>query len=150
MKLNIEKNVKFNMPKDKINITLQFNDENKEIENFIQYIKRYNNSVLVQKNYSLKEIFYNDIIFFFSKDKSNYCQTSEDTYKIKSRLYELERLSTDFIRISKNCIINIEHIKKFDTSKTGKIQVILDNDISLEVSRRRIRDVLDFFDERMI
>ena len=150
MKFNIEKNVKSNMKKDKINIILQFNSENKEIEKFIKYLEKYNNSVLVQKDYSLKEIFYSDIIFFFSKDKSNYCQTSKDTYKIKSRLYEVERLSSDFIRISRNCIINIEHIKKFDVSKTGKIQVILDNEISMEVSRRRIRDVLDFFDERMI
>ena len=53
------------------------------------------------------------------------------------------------MRISKNCIVNIEHIKDFDMSKTGKININMDNDVSLAVSRRRIRNVLDFFDERI-
>ena len=54
------------------------------------------------------------------------------------------------MRISKNSIVNIEHVRNFDISKTGKIQVILDNDMRLDVSRRKIRDVLEFFDERII
>ncbi len=150
MKLNIVKDIQDNIEKDTININLQFNNKNKEIDKFIQYIKKYNNSVLVQNNFLLEEIYYNDIIFFFSKDKYNYCKTKDNTYKIKSRLYEIETLSTDFIRISKNYIVNIEHIKNFDLSKTGKIQVTLDNGETLEVSRRKVRNVLDFFDERMI
>ena len=53
------------------------------------------------------------------------------------------------MRISKNCIVNVEHIKNFDMSKTGKININMDNGQCLAVSRRRIRNVLDFFDERI-
>lgn len=150
MKININKKIQVDLSKDVVNINLEFNNENKEVIQFIEYIKKYNSSILVQRNFSIEGISYSDIIFFFSKDKSNYCQTLENIYKIKSKLYEIEKLSTDFIRISKNCIINIKHVKNFDISKTGKIQVNLDDGTSQMVSRRKIRDVLDFFDERMI
>ncbi len=150
MKFNIVKNANSKVNKNEVNINLQFNEENKEMEKFIEYIKKYNNSILVQKDYLIKEIFYNDILFFFSKEKSNYCKTAEDTYRIKSKLYEVEKISENFMRISKNSIVNIEHVRNFDISKTGKIQVILDNDMRLDVSRRKIRDVLEFFDERII
>lgn len=150
MKFNIVKNANSKVNKNEVNINLQFNEENKEMEKFIEYIKKYNNSILVQKDYLIKEIFYNDILFFFSKEKFNYCKTAEDTYRIKSKLYEVEKISENFMRISKNSIVNIEHVRNFDISKTGKIQVILDNDMRLDVSRRKIRDVLEFFDERII
>ena len=52
--------------------------------------------------------------------------------------------------ISKNCIINIDHIKNFDMSKTGKIKINLDNNTFRFVSKRRITDVLYFLEERMI
>ena len=150
MNFNIVKNENSKVNKDEVNINLQFNEENKEIDGFIKYIKRYNNSVFVQKDYLIKEIFYKDILFFFSKGKINYCETIEDTYRIKSRLYQIENMSENFMRISKNNIVNIEHVKNFDISKTGKIQVVLDNDVRLDVSRRKIKDVLEFFDERII
>ena len=57
-------------------------------------------------------------------------------------------MNIDFMRISKNCIINIQHIKNFDVSKTGKIVINLDDGSSQFVSKRRIRDVLEFLDER--
>lgn len=150
MEINIEKIAKTNMQENKINVIIEHNNKDKEIEKLIKYIKKYNDLIIVQKDYQLIEIYYNDIVFFYSKEKSNYCRTMNDEYKIKSRLYEIERLSTNFIRISKNCIINIQHVKKFDMSQTGKIKVILENDIALDVSRRKIRDMLDYFDERRI
>lgn len=64
-------------------------------------------------------------------------------------MYEIEKLSVNFFRISKNCIINIKHIENFDVSKTGQIKINLDDDTFQLVSRRKIKDVMDYLDERM-
>lgn len=149
MDFNIRETIEPNLSNNTIEINLHFNNKNKEIKKFIEYIKNYNASIIVQKDFLIKEIPYNEIIFFFSKDKFNYCQTIDDIYKVKNKLYEIEKMSFDFMRISKNCIVNVEHIKNFDMSKTGKININMDNGQSLAVSRRRIRNVLDFFDERI-
>lgn len=149
MDFHINEIIKPNLSNNTIEINLQFNRKNKEVKKFIEYIKSYNASIIGLKDFLIKMIPYNEIIFFFSKGKFNYCQTADNIYKIKNKLYEIEKMSLDFMRISKSCIVNIEHIKDFDMSKTGKININMDNDVSLAVSRRRIRDVLDFFDERI-
>ena len=148
MKINLVKIQKKDIPKETINVKLEYNSENQEMKQFISYIEKYNKSVFVQKDYTMVEVFYDDIIYCFSDNKINYCKTSNETYKLKLRLYEIEKMSIDFMRISKNCIINIQHIKNFDVSKTGKIVINLDDGSSQFVSKRKIRDVLEFLDER--
>lgn len=148
MKINLVKIQKKDIPKETINIKLEYNSENQEIKQFVNYVEKYNKSVFVQKDYTMVEVFYKDIIYVYSNDKTNYCKTIHDTYKLKLRLYEIEKMNIDFMRISKNCIINIQHIKNFDVSKTGKIVINLDDGSSQFVSKRRIRDVLEFLDER--
>lgn len=152
MKVNITKNIKRNLPPNMVNINIECNEKQQEIESLIKHIKNYNNVVLVKKddNSTIEEILCDDIVFFFSKDGINYCKTVKDLYKIKDKLYEIENLSINYIRISKNCIVNVQHIKNFDISETGKIKVNLDNGDFEFVSRRRKRDVIEFFDERMI
>lgn len=54
------------------------------------------------------------------------------------------------MRISKNCIVNINHIKNFDSSYTGNIKINLDDGSTQVVSRRKIKDVLFFLDERIL
>lgn len=152
MKVNITKNIRRNLSPDMVNINIECNEKQQGIESLIKHIKNYNNVVLVKKddNSTIEEILCDDIILFFSKDGINYCKTIKDLYKIKDKLYKIENLSVNYIRISKNCIVNIQHIKNFDISETGKIKVNLDNGDFEFVSRRRKRDVIEFFDERMI
>ena len=87
---------------------------------------------------------------FYSDKKYNYCKVKDNSYKVKSRLYELEKENADFIRISKSCIVNINHIEKFDISETGKIVVKLDDLSEQIVSRRRSSDIMKYLEERMI
>lgn len=152
MKLNVTKSTKNNLSANMVNVNLEYNDKAQGIENLIEHIKKYNNVVLVKKDDKsmIEEILCDDIILFFSKNGINYCKTIANIYTIKGKLYEVENLSINYIRISKNCIVNIQHIKNFDISETGKIKVNLDNGDFEFVSRRRKRDVIEFFDERMI
>ena len=91
-----------------------------------------------------------DIIYYFSDKKNNYCKTKDDTYKIKGKLYEIEKQDSECLRISKSCIINIHKIKKFDMSISGKILIVMENGAKLEVSRRKVADIKEFLDERSI
>ena len=91
-----------------------------------------------------------DIILFYSDKKNNYCRTKDGEYKVKNKLYELEKQSYNFVRISKSCIVNIEHVKSFDVKQTGTIIVKLDDNTTEIVSRRKIKDVMNYLEERSI
>jgi len=153
MKINIKKNN--TLDDNEIILDIQYSENYKNLKQLIDYINHYelnyNNKVMVMDDdYSLLEIEYNDIIMFSSDKKNNYCITKNKRYRVKSRLYELENISVDFIRISKNCIVNIRHVKKFDISETGKIVVILDNDTEQIVSRRKTAEIMKYLESRRI
>lgn len=145
----------------KTNISKKFNDTKiiinapeltEELENIIQYISNINqmpNQIIANKNNEIYFIDLKNIISFFSKDKYIYAKTKEDNYRIKYKLYELEKLlSKDFIRISNSCIINVEQIECFDTSIIGTVLVKLKDGTIENVSKRKISSIMKFLRQR--
>lgn len=153
MNINIIKNN--SLDDNEIVLDIQHSDKNKNINELIEYLNyyelNYNNKIVVaDDDYTLLEIEYNDIVIFYSDKKNNYCKVKDKKYMVRSRLYELEKISMDFIRISKNCIVNITHINKFDISETGKIIIKLDNDTEEIVSRRKTSEIMKYLESRRI
>lgn len=154
MKINITEKIDEKLKEDEIVVEIHRADNKQNLNEFIEYLNdydsKYNNKVVVMKDYELVEIKYKDIIVIYSDKKSNYCRTKNGTYKIKSKLYEIEEMDEDLIRISKSCIINAKHIDKFDISEIGKIVIKLDDGSEEVVSRRRTRQIMKYLEERSI
>lgn len=152
MKINIIKND--TLDDNEIILDIQHSDKNKSINELIEYLNyyelNYKNKVIVADDYTLLEIENNDIVMFYSDKKNNYAKVKDKKYMVKNRLYELEKISMDFIRISKNCIVNIRHVKKFDISETGKIIVKLDDNTEQIVSRRKTSEIMKYLESRRI
>lgn len=91
-----------------------------------------------------------DIILFYSEEKNNFCKTKEGAYRIKEKLYYLEELlsTKDFVRISNSAIININHVKCFNTSIIGKIIVKFKDGSEETVSKRRTKEIMKFLKDR--
>lgn len=139
------------LEKSKVAITVELENENANIDKLIQYIKEFEKSKVVEtKDNERKTIEIEDILYFYSDKKYNYCKTEEGEFKIKSKLYELEKMDINFLRISKSCVINLRKVKHFDLGETGKIVVKFYDNSEQIVSRRKIRDVMDYLEERGI
>lgn len=154
---NMEVNLKINeeLEKNEIVVEIQYSSKNKYFQHFVDYIKNYeldyrNKVIVLSDNYEFVEVEYKDIIMFYSDKKYNYCKLKDRSYRVKSKLYELEEINADFIRISKNCIVNIKHVEMFDISKTGKIVVRLDDFTEQVVSRRKTKDIMKYLEDRRI
>ena len=155
MKIDLKTIENKNLDKDEIFMELQYARETQSIKEFIEYINCYeldykNKVIVVNDKYEYLEIYYKDIIMFYSNKKNNYCKTNTGKYKIKSKLYEIEEMDKDFIRISKSCIVNINHVEKFDLNETGKIIIRLDDLTEEIVSRRKTKDIMNYLDDRRI
>lgn len=153
MEVNLKINEK--LEKNEIVVEIQYSSKNKYFQHFVDYIKNYeldyrNKVIVLSDNYELVEVEYKDIIMFYSDKKYNYCKLKDRSYRVKSKLYELEEINADFIRISKNCIVNIKHVEMFDISKTGKIVVRLDDFTEQVVSRRKTKDIMKYLEDRRI
>lgn len=106
--------------------------------------------IIAMQNNDIFIINISDIILFFSEEKNNFCKTKDGVYKIKEKLYYLEEiLSTkDFIRISNSAIININHVRCFNTSIIGKIIVKFKDGTEESVSKRKTAEIMKFLKDR--
>ena len=154
MKINIIEKIDEKLKEDEVLVEIHSSDNKQDWNEFIEYLNDYelkcNNKVVVMKDYELLEIKYRDIIVIYSDKKSNYCRTKNGTYKIKSKLYEIEKMDENLIRISKSCITNVRHIDKFDISEIGKIIIKLDDGSEEIVSRRKTKQIMKYLEERRI
>ena len=120
-------------------------------------VQRLENELLSKNTKSLKQIIgmqnndiflinVEDVILFFSEEKNNFCKTKDGIFRIKEKLYYLEEIlsNKNFIRISNSAIININHVKCFNTSIIGKILVKFKDGTEETVSRRRISEIMKF------
>lgn len=84
-----------------------------------------------------------DIYYFESVDKRNFIYTQEKVYDTPLKLYEIEMrfMQGDFFRASKASIINITKIKSLAHAFNGRMEVILENDEKLLVSRKYVENL---------
>lgn len=83
-----------------------------------------------------------EVCCFVVEDNKVFAITENDSFQLKSRLYELEAsLPKDFIKINKSCIANLKKIKKFSAAFSGSLQVIFKNGRTDYVSRRNLKIV---------
>lgn len=153
LKINIIKKQNLKLKNSEINIIIEYLNDNEQITQLEKHILEYSqgpNIIYANINNEYVPINKKDIIIFYSDKKYNYCKTSSNSYRIKNKLYQIEKTSKDYIRISKSCIANIKHIKCFDLSQTGKIIVKFDDNTQEIVSRRKAREVLNYLSERGI
>ena len=70
---------------------------------------------------------YENVLFFESYDDKTVCHTKDRMYYSSKTLRDLEQsLPQFFARISKSCILNIEHVESLSRSLTGVCEVTLD------------------------
>ena len=84
-----------------------------------------------------------EFLRFYTDGKGVSAQTTQDTYVVRLRLYELEeRLnSRRFVRISNSEIINLDRVTAIDMSLTGTICMTLDGKVGAYVSRRYVKKI---------
>ncbi|MCL2764555.1 MAG: LytTR family transcriptional regulator [Treponema sp.] len=79
-----------------------------------------------------------DVMYIESTDKRTFMYTINDTFESPFRLYELESKLADgnFLRASKNCIFNINHIQSIEPDLDRRLILTMEKDIKIAVSRQ--------------
>ena len=130
-----------------------------QVDDKIQKIQQY---ILEQTSASSKMIFYkqnqefyfslNNVLFFETDGEHIYAHTTNDEYRIKYRLYELDEiLPRYFVRASKSTIINILQVYSIARNITSSSLMEFKNSHKhVYVSRHYYKDVRQRLNERSI
>lgn len=92
------------------------------------------------------------ILFFETEGEQIYAHTTNDSYRVKRRLYELEEiLPRSFVRAAKGTIVNTTRIHAINRSLTGASQVgFAGTHKQIYVSRHYFNSLKEKMDERRI
>ena len=130
---------------------LEKNEEVQRLENeLLANASKSIQQIIAVQNNDIYIINISDVILFFSEEKNNFCKTKDGIYRIKEKLYYLEEVLSkqDFIRIYNSAIVNINHVKCFNTSIIGRIMVKFKDGNEESVSKRRTSEIMKFLKDR--
>ena len=77
-----------------------------------------------------------DIFYFEAVDNKVFLYLEKEVYETKLKLYELEGAYAEYMRASKNSIINIERIRSIRPEFGARLLATMDNGEKLFVSRQ--------------
>ena len=108
-----------------------------DVERLIAVMRMVNMQIGVRKNDETYLLDVEKILYIEAVERKTFVYTSDETYESDLKLYEMEQelLEHDFIRISKQSIVNIRMIKSLKSDINRKIRITLKNDEQIVVSR---------------
>ena len=119
-------------------ITVRCNRMSDDIEKLIAALRMLDMKLTGKKDGRQHFIETADVMYIESTDRRSFLITVKDVYETPFRLYELEaKLSDlDFLRISKNCLVNINHIQSIEPDIDRRLILTMEKDIKLPVTRQ--------------
>lgn len=121
----------------------EYNEQLERLMKHLQAVQSSQTNVLdgyLQSEIHLLKL--SDIYCIYSEDSRVYLQTDEMEYESKRKLYELEeQLAKDFVRVNKATLVNIHKISSIQMGKIGHTQLLLENEASIHVSRKYLKDL---------
>ena len=138
MKLTIEQSPK--ITEAEVNIRCARIDE--EVQWIIDGINRDTQTLPVRLNGVLKVIRIKNIFYFESVDEKSFVYCEDEVYSTDLRLYEIEELvkDSDFVRVSKSSILNIDVVESVKALLNGKLEALLQNGEKLIINRHYVPD----------
>lgn len=123
-----------------LEIVIKASELTDEVNDLLNLIKG-QSTILVKRDNRNCLININDILYIDTIDEKTFVYLDDNVYEINKRLYELEiELSSNFIRISKNTILNINKLDSVKALLNGKYEAYLINQEKLIISRHYVAD----------
>lgn len=118
-------------------VVIRANKLDSDVERLVAMMRMVNMQIGVRKNDETYLLDVEKILYIEAVERKTFVYTSDETYESDLKLYEIEQelLERDFIRISKQSIVNIRKIKSLKSDINRKIRITLKNDEQIIVSR---------------
>ena len=110
---------------------------NNDIERMVAMMRMIDMQIAVRKDNETYLIETDKILYIEAVDRKTFVYTNSENYESELKLYEIEQelIERDFLRISKNSIVNLRKIKSLKTDVNRKIRITLQNGEQIVVSR---------------
>ena len=133
MKINLDIDGKY----DDTEVIIRAPHLNNDIERMVAMMRMIDMQIAVHKDNETYLLETEKILYIEAVDRKTFVYTNSENYESELKLYEIEQelVERDFLRISKNSIVNLRKIKSLKTDVNRKIRITLQNGEQIVVSR---------------
>ena len=118
-------------------------EQNEEVDRLYQHINNYAQPIWVMQDGSTHKLYETDIYYIDTVEGITFFYTENEIYETKDSLATVEQniKGRQFVRISKNCIINIDYLQKVAPYTNHRLLAYMENGEKLIVGRTYIQDL---------
>lgn len=138
MKLILKEN-----PNVELTVTIEYPKQSSQLNRIIQKLKSEEKALVGSENGRDYKVFMSDIFYIESVDKRTFIYTRDMVFRSEKRLYQLENelKEYDFVKVSKNCLVNINELIHIKTLANSRLEAELSNGEKIIVSRTYIPEI---------
>lgn len=132
---------------DETEVEIHCKSMTKEIQTILSNLKINTSFLIGKKDERNYQIAFKDIYYFEVIDNKTFIYLEDEVYECNMRLYEIENKIkvSDFIKISKGCVLNIDKLDSVKALLNGKYEAHLDNGETLIISRHYVANFKEKF-----
>ena len=115
----------------------------KEMLKLIHNLKTQKPTIIGLDGNDIHRVDPDNIYYFESVDNKVFIYCHEKVFESKYKLYEVEELfsGSDFLRISKSAILNLNKITFLSPAYSGRLEAALDNNEKVIISRQYVPEL---------
>ncbi|WP_349947896.1 LytTR family DNA-binding domain-containing protein [Lacrimispora sp. BS-2] len=126
---------------------LYIHERDDTVDRLVEYLEQdlfQSVTLMCQKGEKICRVPSSEIYLIETVKEKQVVHTEQENYELNKRLYELERfLPSNFIRISKSVIMNIDKVRNYTPMLNGLMKVSMLNSQVTYISRKYLKEVKD-------
>lgn len=138
MKLILKEN-----PDVELTVTMEYPEQSSQVSRIIQKLKSEEQFFVGSDNGRYYKVPMPEIFYIESVDKRTFVYTRDRVFRSEKRLYQLENelKKYDFVKVSRNCLVNINELVHIKTLSNSRLEAELTNGEKIIVSRTYIPEI---------
>lgn len=126
-----------------LTVTVEYPEKSSQLSRIIQKLKSEDQFLIGSENGRDYKVLMSDIFYIESVDKRTFVYTKDMVFRSEKRLYQLENelKECDFVKISRNCLVNINELVHIRALANSRLEAELSNGEKIIVSRTYIPEI---------
>lgn len=118
-------------------------EQSEEVNQLYRHIENYMQPLWILQNGSAHKLYESDIYYIDTVEGNTFFYTEKEVYESKDSLSTVEKNLNghQFVRISKNCILNVDYLQQVTPHTNHRLLACMKNGEKLIVGRTYIQDL---------
>jgi len=130
-----------------LTVTVEYPKLDDSAKRVIDKIRRMDISFVGRSDESSTKICIDDVYYFENVERKVFLYTDKDVFRLDGSMADIDGMAeeTELVRVSRTCILNIDHLKEIRQIKNSHLEAVMDNDEVVIVSRKYLQDIKKAF-----